>query len=139
MSPKVLCLAIAVSALTSSAALAATGTPERVRGVIASATENSVTVDPVGPGYQTAFAERIRHAAQIATAAIGMITAAAQADHIIRTGQADLVLLACELLREPYWPLHAAKELGVTMPWPAQYLRAAPRGTPEGVPTHEID
>jgi 2,4-dienoyl-CoA reductase-like NADH-dependent reductase (Old Yellow Enzyme family) len=94
---------------------------------------------PVGPGYQTAFAERIRRAAQIATAAIGMITAATQADHIIRTGQADLVLLARELLREPYWPLHAAKELGVTMPWPAQYLRAAPRGTPERVPAHEID
>lgn len=94
---------------------------------------------PVGPGYQTAFAERIRNAAQIATAAIGMITAATQADHVIRTGQADLVLLARELLREPYWPLHAAKELGVTMPWPAQYLRAAPRGTPERLPAHEID
>jgi 2,4-dienoyl-CoA reductase-like NADH-dependent reductase (Old Yellow Enzyme family) len=94
---------------------------------------------PVGPGYQTQFAERIRQEAQIATAAVGMITAAAQADHIIRTGQADLVLLARELLREPYWPLHAAKELGVTMPWPAQYLRAAPRGTPERTPAHEID
>jgi 2,4-dienoyl-CoA reductase-like NADH-dependent reductase (Old Yellow Enzyme family) len=94
---------------------------------------------PVGPGYQTPFAERIRHEAEIATAAVGVITAAAQADHIIRTGQADLVLLARELLREPYWPLHAAKELGVTMPWPAQYLRAAPRGTPERIPAHEID
>jgi 2,4-dienoyl-CoA reductase-like NADH-dependent reductase (Old Yellow Enzyme family) len=94
---------------------------------------------PIGPGYQTAFAERIRREAEIASAAIGMITAAAQADHIIRTGQADLVLLAREVLREPYWPLHAAKELGVTMPWPAQYLRAAPRGTPERIPAHEID
>ena len=94
---------------------------------------------PVGPGYQTTFAERIRHEAQIATAAVGMITGVTQADHIIRTGQADLVLLARELLREPYWPLHAAKELGVTVPWPAQYLRAASRGTPERIPAHEID
>lgn len=94
---------------------------------------------PIGPGYQTAFADKIRREAQIATAAVGMITAAAQADHIIRTGQADLVLLARELLREPYWPLHAAKELGVALPWPPQYLRAAPRGTPERTPAHEID
>jgi 2,4-dienoyl-CoA reductase-like NADH-dependent reductase (Old Yellow Enzyme family) len=94
---------------------------------------------PVGPGYQTVFAERIRHEAQIATAAVGMITGVTQADHIIRTGQADLVLLARELLREPYWPLHAAKELGVTVRWPAQYLRAASRGTPERIPAHEID
>ncbi len=94
---------------------------------------------PIGPGYQTPFAERIRAEADIATAAVGMITAPAQADHIIRTGQADLVLLARELLREPYWPLHAARELGATMPWPAQYLRAAPRGTPERTPAHEID
>jgi 2,4-dienoyl-CoA reductase-like NADH-dependent reductase (Old Yellow Enzyme family) len=94
---------------------------------------------PAGPGYQTPFAERIRREAQIPTASVGMITAAAQADHIIRNGQADLVLLARELLREPYWPLHAAKELGVTMPWPAQYLRAAPRGTPERLPAHELD
>jgi 2,4-dienoyl-CoA reductase-like NADH-dependent reductase (Old Yellow Enzyme family) len=94
---------------------------------------------PVGAGYQTPFADRIRREAQIATAAVGMITGAAQADHIIRTGQADLVLIARELLRDPYWPLHAAKELGVEIAWPAQYLRAAPRGTPERVPAHEID
>ena len=56
-----------------------------------------------------------------------MITAPAQADQIIGAGQADLVLLARELLRDPYWPLHAARELGHAMPWPAQYLRAAPR------------
>ena len=77
-----------------------------------------------GPGYQTPFAARIRADAEIATAAIGMITAPAQAEHILRTGQADLVLLARELLRDPYWPLHAAKELGVKVPWPAQYERA---------------
>ena len=62
-----------------------------------------------------------------------MITASAQADQIIRNDQADLVLLAREMLRDPYWPLHAAQELGQIAPWPAQYLRAAPPGTPERV------
>ena len=65
-----------------------------------------------GPVTRRAFAERIRREAGIATGAVGMITSPAQADHIIRTGQADLVLLARELLRDPYWPLHAARELG---------------------------
>ena len=86
-------------------------------------------VMPIGPGYQTAFAERIRREAHIATGAVGMITDAAQAEHILRTGQADLVLLARELLREPYWPLQAAKELGDATSWPSQYLRAAPQGS----------
>jgi len=94
---------------------------------------------PVGPGYQAPFAQRIRREAEIATAAVGMIMAPAQADQIVRTGQADLVLIARELLREPYWPLHAARELGQTMSWPAQYLRAAPGGAPERMPAHEID
>lgn len=94
---------------------------------------------PVGAGYQVPFAERIRREAEIATAAVGMITQPAQADQIIRNGQADLALLARELLREPYWPLHAARELGHDTPWPAQYLRAAPRGVPERTPAHEID
>ncbi len=94
---------------------------------------------PVGPGYQVPFAQRIRREADIATAAVGMITAAAQADQIVRTGQADLVLLARELLREPYWPLHAARALGRPMPWPAQYLRAAPSDASERMPAHEID
>jgi len=85
---------------------------------------------PIGPGYQTPFAERIRREAGIATAAVGLITSAAQADHVVRTGQADAVLLARELLRDPYWPLHAARELGHPAPWPLQYLRAAPAGTP---------
>jgi 2,4-dienoyl-CoA reductase-like NADH-dependent reductase (Old Yellow Enzyme family) len=84
---------------------------------------------PVGPGYQTEFAERIRREAGIATAAVGMITSAAQADHIIRTGQADIVLLARELLRDPYWPFHAAQALHQTAQWPVQYLRAAPKGS----------
>ena len=61
-----------------------------------------------------------------ATAAVGLITGAAQADHIVRGGEADLVLLARELLRSPYWPLEAARELGHDTTWPAQYLRAAP-------------
>ncbi len=94
---------------------------------------------PLGPGYQTQFAEEIRREAAIPTAAVGMITGAAQAGHIVQTGQADVVLIARELLRDPYWPLKAARELGVTMPWPAQYLRAAPQGTPERIPAHEID
>ncbi len=67
---------------------------------------------PAGPGYQTPFADRIRREAGIATGAVGSITAPAQADHIIRTEQADVVLLARELLRNPYWPLQAAKALG---------------------------
>jgi 2,4-dienoyl-CoA reductase-like NADH-dependent reductase (Old Yellow Enzyme family) len=89
---------------------------------------------PVGPGYQTPFAERIRREANIATAAVGMITAPAQADQIIRNDQADIVLLARQMLRDPYWPLHAAQELGQVAPWPRQYLRAAPSGTPERAP-----
>lgn len=79
---------------------------------------------PVGPGYQTAFAERIRREAGIATGAVGMITSPEQADHIVRSGQADLVLLARELLRDPHFPLRAAKALGQEGPWPKQYARA---------------
>jgi 2,4-dienoyl-CoA reductase-like NADH-dependent reductase (Old Yellow Enzyme family) len=80
---------------------------------------------PAAPGYQTGFAERIRREAQVATGAVGLITAPEQADETVRTGRADLVLLARELLRRPYWPLHAAKRLGAAAPWPKQYLRAA--------------
>jgi 2,4-dienoyl-CoA reductase-like NADH-dependent reductase (Old Yellow Enzyme family) len=79
---------------------------------------------PAGPGYQTPFAERIRREAGIATAAVGLITEAAQAEHILRTGQADAVFLAREMLRDPYWPLHAAAKLRVDVPWPVQYQRA---------------
>jgi 2,4-dienoyl-CoA reductase-like NADH-dependent reductase (Old Yellow Enzyme family) len=79
---------------------------------------------PVGPGYQVHHAETIRREAQIPTAAVGMITEPAQADQIVRTGQADLVLLARELLRNPYWPLHAAEALHKEIQWPVQYLRA---------------
>jgi 2,4-dienoyl-CoA reductase-like NADH-dependent reductase (Old Yellow Enzyme family) len=84
-------------------------------------------VMPIGPGYQTGFAERIRREAQIPTGAVGMITGADQAEHILRTGQADVVLLARELLRDPYWPVHAASQLGDATSWPSQYLRAAPQ------------
>jgi len=85
---------------------------------------------PVEPGYQVPFAARIRHEAGIATGAVGLITTAAQADAIIREGQADCVLIARELLRDPYWPLHAARELGQSASWPKQYVRAMPAGTP---------
>jgi len=84
---------------------------------------------PVGPGYQVPFADRIRRDAGIATGAVGMITSPSQADQIVRNGNADLVLLARELLRDPYWPLHAAAELGLEGEWPVQYLRAAPKGS----------
>jgi 2,4-dienoyl-CoA reductase-like NADH-dependent reductase (Old Yellow Enzyme family) len=81
---------------------------------------------PVGPGFQVPFAERIRREAGIATAAVGMITAPAQADQIVRNGQADVVLLAREFLRDPYWPAHAARALGhaAAVPPPVQYARA---------------
>lgn len=89
---------------------------------------------PLGAGYQTQFAERIRRETGGKTGSVGLITAPAQADHIIRSGQADLVLLARELLRDPYWPLRAARELGHQSPWPAQYVRAAPHNTPAYLP-----
>ena len=80
---------------------------------------------PVGPGYQVHHAATIRREAGIPTASVGMITSPAQADQIVRTGQADLVLLARELLRHPYWPLHAAEALHQKITWPVQYARAA--------------
>lgn len=79
---------------------------------------------PVGPGFQVGFAERVRREAGIATAAVGLITQPEQADAIVRGGQADVVLLARELLRDPHWPYHAARALGVTLVPPAQYARA---------------
>jgi 2,4-dienoyl-CoA reductase-like NADH-dependent reductase (Old Yellow Enzyme family) len=89
---------------------------------------------PIGPGYQTGYAARIRREAGIATGAVGMITSPAQADHVIRSGQADCVLLARELLRDPYLPLRAARELGHPASWPVQYLRAAPPGATARTP-----
>jgi 2,4-dienoyl-CoA reductase-like NADH-dependent reductase (Old Yellow Enzyme family) len=84
---------------------------------------------PVGAGFQSEFAARIRREADIPTAAVGLITSPQQADHIVRSGQADMVLLGRELLRDPYWPLHAAQALGQATSWPRQYLRAAPTGS----------
>jgi 2,4-dienoyl-CoA reductase-like NADH-dependent reductase (Old Yellow Enzyme family) len=78
----------------------------------------------IGPGYQVPFAERIRRETGILTGAVGMITEPGQADRIIRSRQADFVLLAREFLRDPYWPLHAAQALGVDIESPVQYGRA---------------
>jgi 2,4-dienoyl-CoA reductase-like NADH-dependent reductase (Old Yellow Enzyme family) len=79
---------------------------------------------PSGPGYQVVFSQRIKDTTPMLTAAVGMIISPAQADQIIRAGQADMVLLAREMLRDPYWPLHAARALGQEVAWPNQYLRA---------------
>jgi 2,4-dienoyl-CoA reductase-like NADH-dependent reductase (Old Yellow Enzyme family) len=78
----------------------------------------------LGPGYQVHFAEAIRREAGIPTAAVGLISDAVQAEHIVFHGQADAVLLARAFLRDPYWPRHAARALGVEMAWPDQYKRA---------------
>jgi len=78
----------------------------------------------LGPGYQVPFAEAIRREAGIATGAVGLVTEPQQAEAIVASGQADAVLLARALLRDAYWPLHAAKALGVDVEWPVQYLRA---------------
>ena len=80
---------------------------------------------PVGPLYQTPFSESIRRATGILTGTVGMITTAMEAESILESGKADLVLLARQLLRDPYFPLHAAAELGYQeMHWPLQYERA---------------
>jgi 2,4-dienoyl-CoA reductase-like NADH-dependent reductase (Old Yellow Enzyme family) len=78
------------------------------------------------PGFQVPFAERIRREAGVRTGAVGLITEPEQADAILRHGQADVVLLGRVMLRDPYWPLHAALALGVEGPWPVQYLRGRP-------------
>lgn len=81
----------------------------------------------LGPGYQVPFAERVRRDAGVLTGAVGMITDARQADEIVRAGRADLVLMAREFLRDPYWPLHAAPILQAQTTVPVQYLRAFPK------------
>ena len=80
----------------------------------------------IGPAYQAPFAERIRQETHALTGAVGLITGPLQADRIIRTTQADIVLLAREMLRDPYWPLRAAQRLNVELKPPVQYLRAFP-------------
>jgi 2,4-dienoyl-CoA reductase-like NADH-dependent reductase (Old Yellow Enzyme family) len=89
---------------------------------------------PVGPGFQVQFAARIRREANVPTAAVGMITDPVQANDIVANGEADLVFLAREMLRDPYFPLHSAAALGETVSWPAQYLRAAPHHSPARTP-----
>lgn len=79
---------------------------------------------PVAPGYQVPLAAAIRKEVGIATGAVGMITEARQAEQIVACDYADAVFLAREFLRDPYFPLHAAKELGVEVPYPVQYERA---------------
>jgi 2,4-dienoyl-CoA reductase-like NADH-dependent reductase (Old Yellow Enzyme family) len=85
---------------------------------------------PVAPGYQVPFAQRIRAEAGLPTGAVGLITGSQQAQTIVMMGQADLVLLGRQLLREPRWPLRAAQELGVEVPWPAAYARGAAGDVP---------
>ena len=82
---------------------------------------------PLAPGYQVPFAEQVRHEATIPTGAVGLITEPHHANSIISEGKADLILLARELLRDPYWPLHAAHALRYDNPWPIQYERAKVR------------
>jgi len=79
---------------------------------------------PLVPGYQVPFAEKIKKETGLLTGAVGMITSASQAEAILAGGQADLIIMARELLRDPYFPLHAAQELGADIEWPSQYLRA---------------
>ena len=80
---------------------------------------------PLGPGYQIPFAQQIKQEAKILTGGVGLITTAEQAEEIIKSEQADIVLLAREMLRNPYWALHAAKKLNVDLTdYPKQYLRA---------------
>jgi 2,4-dienoyl-CoA reductase-like NADH-dependent reductase (Old Yellow Enzyme family) len=81
---------------------------------------------PVGPGYQLPFAEKIRREAGIATMSVGLITTPEMAEEIVRNGRADVVALGRELLRNPYWPLQAARVLGHDLAWPKQYQRAKP-------------
>jgi 2,4-dienoyl-CoA reductase-like NADH-dependent reductase (Old Yellow Enzyme family) len=78
----------------------------------------------VKPLYQVPFAEKIRHEADILTGAVGLITTAEEAENILQQGKADVIVLARQLLRDPYFPLHAAKMLNVDVPWPVQYQRA---------------
>ena len=83
---------------------------------------------PLGPGYQVGFSERIREATGILTGAVGLITDAFQAESILEAGQADLIIMARQMLRDPYFPLHAAGALGFEeIHWPLQYERARSR------------
>jgi 2,4-dienoyl-CoA reductase-like NADH-dependent reductase (Old Yellow Enzyme family) len=87
-----------------------------------------------GPAFQVPFSERIRREAKIMTGAVGLIDTKEQVAEILANEKADLVFMAREFLRDPYWPLHAARELKQQMSWPAQYLRAAPPDSPARKP-----
>jgi 2,4-dienoyl-CoA reductase-like NADH-dependent reductase (Old Yellow Enzyme family) len=93
---------------------------------------------PLGPGYQVPFSEKIRARTGKLTGAVGMITEPQQAEDIIASGKADIVLLAREMLRQPYWPVHAAEALGLKTSWPVQYLRAAPKGSATRTPVEGL-
>ena len=82
---------------------------------------------PLSPGYQVKFSEQIKKESKILTAAVGLITDVHQADEIITSGKADMVFLAREFIRDPYFPLQASWKLGVDLPWPAQYERGKPK------------
>jgi 2,4-dienoyl-CoA reductase-like NADH-dependent reductase (Old Yellow Enzyme family) len=84
---------------------------------------------PVGKGYQVPFARKIRDEAGVMTGAVGLITEASHANELLTGGDADLALLARELLREPYWALKAHQELGAEAPWPISYGYAVKRRT----------
>ena len=109
--------------LEDTVALARTLNAEGVDIVDCSSGGNVLAPIPVGAGYQVPFAETVRRDARIATAAVGLITEPSHADEIVRNGRADLVLLAREELRDPYWPIHAARVLRQEQRVPAQYLR----------------
>lgn len=79
---------------------------------------------PVGPLYQVPFADRIRKETGMPTGAVGLITSAAEAESVLQAGSADLIFMARQMLRDPYFPLHAAGELGLKVDWPVQYERA---------------
>jgi 2,4-dienoyl-CoA reductase-like NADH-dependent reductase (Old Yellow Enzyme family) len=88
-----------------------------------------------GPGFQVPFSERIRRDANIPTGTVGLIETKEQVVDILSKNQADLVFMAREFLRDPNWPLRTARELKQEISWPAQYLRAAPPGSPARKPT----
>lgn len=79
---------------------------------------------PLTPGYQVSFAEKIKNETGVLTGAVGLITTAQQAEEILQQGSADLIFMAREMLRDPYFALHAAKQLDTETEWPVQYQRA---------------
>ena len=110
--------------LEDSVALARALKAEGVDIVDCSSGGNVLAAIPLGAGYQVPFAETVRREADVATAAVGLITEPTHADEIVRNGRANIVLLAREELHDPYWPIHAARVLRQEQRVPAQYLRA---------------